>query len=155
MGDAGRISCRYSADRLPAGKKDAAGQRMSLDGEIGPAARLAQIADGCRAAPTVARRELKIAGPLLRGSVEIVVAREARLPSGFDEGFAKRMRLADVGNGERASDPVQRVFAPLLILGTAEIGQDVVEAPAGIAKLPPMIEIRRLAAEIEQTIDRA
>src|SRR5262249_5174576 len=29
------------------------------------------------------------------------------------------------------------------------------EAPAGIAELPPMIEVRRLAADVEQAIDRA
>src|SRR5262249_1940193 len=36
-----------------------------------------------------------------------------------------------------------------------KIGQHILEAPAGIAELAPMIEVRRLAADIEQAIDRA
>ena len=46
------------------------------------------------------------------------------------------------------------IWAALLILGAPEIGQHIVETPANIAELPPMIEVLRLAADIEQTIDR-
>ena len=59
---------------------------------------------------------------------------------------------------ETASGPptaVQRVLAALLVLGAAEVGQHVVEAPAGIAELAPVIEILGLAAQIEQAVDRA
>src|SRR5882724_6220023 len=65
------------------------------------------------------------------------------------------MRLADVGDGERPAYTMQRILAPLLILGAAKVRQDVVEAPAGIAELAPMIEIRGLPAQIKQAVDRA
>src|SRR5262249_54809195 len=42
-----------------------------------------------------------------------------------------------------------------LVLGAAKIGQHILEAPTGIAELAPMIEVGRLAADIEQAIDRA
>ena len=156
VGDAGRIALPiFDADRAPARKQNTARQRIGHDCEIGPPARLPQIADRGRAAPPVARGELEIAGALLGRPVEIVVAREARLLRGFDERLAQRMRLAHVGDRERPADPVQRVLAPLLILGAAEVRQYVVEAPAGIAELPPVIEIRRLAAQVEQAVDRA
>ena len=64
------------------------------------------------------------------------------------------MRLADVGHGERSADAVQVVRAALLVLGLAEIGQHVVEAPAGIAELAPVVEVLRLAAHVEQAVDR-
>src|SRR5262249_495624 len=50
---------------------------------------------------------------------------------------------------------MQRILAALLVLGAAKIGQHILEAPAGIAELPSMIEVRRLAADVEQAIDRA
>src|SRR5262245_30919824 len=50
---------------------------------------------------------------------------------------------------------MQRVLAARLVLGAAEIRQDIREAPAGVAELAPMIEVGRLAADVEQAIDRA
>src|SRR5262249_18831103 len=86
---------------------------------------------------------------------EIIIARKARLLRGCDEGLAQRMRFAHVGNRERPADPMQRILAARLVLGAAEVGQYILEAPAGIAELAPMIEVRRLAADVEQAIDRA
>ena len=145
----------FDPDRAPPLEQDAARQRVGFDDEIGPAARLAQIADRRRPAPAVLRRELEIAGAFLRRPVEIVVARIARLLRGVDERLAQRMRLADIGDRERPADAVQLVLAALLVLGAAEVRQHVVEAPAGIAELPPVIVVRRLAAQIEQAVDRA
>src|SRR5262245_59952689 len=65
------------------------------------------------------------------------------------------MRFAHIGNRERPAHPMQRILAARLVLGAAKIGQHILEAPAGIAELPPMIEVRRLAADVEQAIDRA
>ena len=148
--------CRYST---PTARRPS--NRMRLASALVSTTRLdrrrasPQIADRGRPAPAILRRELEIAGALLRRPVEIVVARIARLLRGVDERLAQRMRLADVGDGERPADAVQRVLAPLLVLGAAEVRQHIVEAPAGIAELPPMIVIRRLAAQIKQAVDRA
>ncbi len=114
-----------------------------------------QIADRGRPAPAVLRGELEIAGALLRRPVEIVVARMAGLLRGLDERLAQRMRLAHIGDRERPADAVQRVLAALLVLGAAKIRQHIVEAPAGVAELPPVIVVRRLAAQIKQAVDRA
>src|SRR5262249_27921 len=50
---------------------------------------------------------------------------------------------------------VQGVLAAPLVLGATKIGQHILKTPAGIAELAPMIEIRRLAANIEKPVDGA
>src|SRR6266566_1580538 len=142
------------ANGAAAQEQDAARERVGDDCEIVPAPRLPQIADRRRPAPAVFRRQLEIAGALLRRAVEIIVARNAGLLRGLDEGFAERMRLADIGNRKWSADTVEVVAAATLIFGAPEIGQHVGKAPAGIAELPPMIVILVLAADIEQTVDR-
>src|SRR5262249_34384904 len=154
--NAGHIAAPvFDADGAASGKEDPARQRVRYDGEIGPAARLAQIADRGRAATPMARGQLEITGAFLAGAVEIVVARKARLLRGRDESLAQRMRFAHIGDRERPAHPMQRILAARLVLGAAEVGQHILEAPAGIAELSPMIEVRRLAADVEQAIDRA
>src|SRR5215472_15537790 len=87
--NAGRIAAAvFDADGAAPRKEDPARQRVRYDGEIGPAARLAQIADRGRAATPMARGQLEITGAFLRGAVEIVVARKARLLRGCDESLA-------------------------------------------------------------------
>ena len=56
------------------------------------------------------------------------------------------MRFADIGDCERSADAVQIVRAALLILGLAEIGQHVVDTPAGIAGLVIDGGVRDVAA---------
>jgi len=103
----------------------------------------------------VARGQLEIAGAFLGGPVEIIVTRKARLLRGRNESLAQRMRFAHIGNRKGPAHPMQRILAACLIFGAAKVGEDILEAPAGIAKLTPMIEVRRLAADVEQPIDRA
>jgi hypothetical protein len=98
---------------------------------------------------------LEVAGAFLGGSVEIIVARKAGLLCGGDKSLAQWMRFAHIGDGERAACPMQRILSPLLVLGAAEVGQHVIEAPAGVAELAPVVEVRRLAPDVEQAIDRA
>ena len=50
---------------------------------------------------------------------------------------------------------VQFVGPALLILGAPEIGQHILERPAGIAELPPVIKILVLTADIKEAVDRA
>src|SRR5689334_20822937 len=64
------------------------------------------------------------------------------------------MAFAYVVDRQRATDAVQLVLAPLLILGAAKIRQHVGEAPARIAELAPVIEIFRLPADVQESIDR-
>ena len=134
-------------------KQNSACQRVGRDRQVGPALRLAKVTDCRRAAAPIARGQLEIARAFLARPVEIVVARKAGLLGRRDERFAQRMRLAHIGDGERSAGAVQRIGAALLILGAPEIRQHILEAPAGIAELPPVIEILRLTADIEQAID--
>ena len=98
---------------------------------------------------------LVIAGAFLHRSVEIVVARIAALHGGFHIGHGERMAVAQIRNPERPAGAVKFVGAALVVLRLAEIGQHVVKAPAGIAELPPVVEVLRLAADIDQAVDRA
>src|SRR6185437_15749378 len=93
-------------------------------------------------------------GALLGRPVEVIVARKAGLSCRLDESFAQRMRFAHIGDRERAAGAVQRICAALLILCAPEVGQHVPEAPAGITELTPVVVILRLAADIEQAVDR-
>src|SRR5262249_45134063 len=65
------------------------------------------------------------------------------------------VRLALVGDAERAAGAMEVVGAALLILGLAEIRQHVLPAPADIAELAPSVEILLLAADIDEAVDRA
>ena len=113
-----------------------------------------EVAHRRAAAPAAARGGLEIARAFLARAVEIVVAREARLLGGCDEGVAQRMRLALIGDGERSARAVEGVGAALLVLSLAEIGQHILIAPTDIAELAPMIEILLLAADIDEAVDQ-
>ncbi len=143
------------ADRTPPGKQDTGRQRLRHHGEVCSRARLPQIADRGGAATPAPRRELEVSGAFLGRTVEVVVAGEARLLRSLDEGLAQRVRLADIGDRERTAGAVQRIGAALLVLGPPEVGQHVLETPAGIAELAPVVVVGGLAADIEKPVDRA
>ena len=50
--------------------------------------------------------------------------------------------------------PRQLVSALLAALGPAEIGQDVAVAPAGRAQRLPAVEVERVAADVDEAVDR-
>src|SRR5262249_58657169 len=64
-------------------------------------------------------------------------------------------RRTGSGAGERPAHTAQRLVAASLVLGATKIGQHILKTPAGIAELAPMIEILRLTADVQETIDRA
>src|SRR6516164_886490 len=66
--------------------------------------------------------------------------------------FVLRPQIADV---QRSPAAVVLIGAALLVLGSPEVGQHVIIRPAGIAQLPPQIEILFLAANVDEAIDRA
>ena len=74
-------------------------------------------------------------------AVEVVVARKAALLGGLDVGERKRMLVARIGHPERAVSAMQVARAAFVVLGFAEVGQHLVEAPADVALLPPLVEI--------------
>src|SRR5215469_2113694 len=139
--------------RSPPDECDFFGERIGDDAQIGAAHCRSQIPDRGRAAPAVARRRLVIADAVLMGAVKIVVARKPRLRRTGDERFADRM-LRHIRHAEWAARAVETVGATHLVLRAPEIGQYVVERPAGIAELAPMVEILGLATDIDHAVDR-
>ncbi len=53
------------------------------------------------------------------------------------------------------SGAVHVIAARVVILGLEEIGQHVVPAPPGVAKLPPVVIVRRLPAHVDHAVDGA
>src|SRR5216684_8694736 len=142
------------ASRASYFEDDLLGQRLRDDPQIGALHRRAQITDGGRAAPALARGRLMVADTFLARAIEIVIAWETQLHRALDEGLADRVPIGNIGDAERPIGPVERVGTPCLVLGTLEIGQHVLERPPGVAELTPMIEILGLAADIDHTVDR-
>ena len=112
-----------------------------------------EIGGGGGAAQAIAGGDLIPAGALLLMAVEIGVFREAQLLGRGDEGGGDGVVVAHIGDAERAALAVQVIGATLIILGGAEMRQDIGEAPADAAQLPPMIVIGGLAADIDQAVD--
>ena len=148
------VLAERDAGRAPPVKDDFFGQRVGEHAQIGAVHRRTQIADRGRAALAVAGRRLVIADAVLPGAVEIVVARKAETHRGVDERLADRVLVGDVGDAERAASPVECVGAARLMFGALEIRQHVVERPAAVAELAPMVEILGLAADIDHAVDR-
>src|SRR5215469_8752135 len=73
------VSAECHAGGPPSLEQDFLSHGPGYDAQIGPLHGRTQIADGARAALAVACRRLVIAGPVLAGAVEIVVARKAEL----------------------------------------------------------------------------
>ena len=122
--------------------------------QVGARPRRFQVGARGAAAPALPGGELVVADTLLGGTVEVLVAGQAGLLGGGDVGLAQLVAMT-VGNAERAVRAVPLVGAALLTLGTPEVRQDVVVAPALVAELSPMVEILALAADVDQAVDRA
>src|SRR6185312_6249952 len=102
----------------------------------------------------VARRGLLVPDAFLPLAIEVFVMRETELHGGIHESVANRMFVAGIGHGQRSVGTVPVVLPAGLMLGTLEVRQYVGGRPAGIAELPPMIEVFVLAADVDHTIDR-
>jgi hypothetical protein len=125
------------------------------DGQVGTSPGRSQIGHGGTDAKPAPRGGLVVAGALLGRAVEVVVARMSRLLRRRDEGVAERMGFGLVRDGQGAALAVEGVGPARLVLGLAEVGQDVVMGPADIAQLAPVVEVLLLTADIDQTVDRA
>ena len=97
--------------------------------------------------------DLEIAGALVVALIEV-----GDLPNAdFDSCLAHRVE--DRPGDARALDPpfaarpMQLARAPVMVLLAEEIGQHVVPAPAGKAKLAPAVIVGRLAAHIDHGVD--
>src|SRR3954469_9723088 len=147
------MPAKCHADGAAAFEQNLLGQGPGDDIEIGALHCRAEIADRSRAAPSVACRRLVVADPVLAGAVEIVIAGKAEPRRRRDKSLTDRV-LRDIRHAERSVGAVEPVGAAYLVLRASEIRQHIVERPAGITELAPVVEIFGLAADIDHAVDR-
>jgi hypothetical protein len=92
---------------------------------------------------------------VLVGPVEVLVARQPRRHRRLQPRPAQRMLIALVLHPQRPPGAVIAGVAPLLILGPAEVGQQVDVAPAGAAvAVAPGVVVDPVAANVGHAVDR-
>ena len=129
--------------------------RAGDDAQVGPAPGGTKVA--YRGAPpaTVAGGELEVARAFLPRPVDVVVAGNSDFFRAGDERVAHVAPHPHVADRLRTAGAVPLACPPLLVLGLDEVRQDVLERPAGVAELAPVVEVPGLAADVEQSVDRA
>lgn len=124
--------------------------------EIRPAGRGRQIGPRRAAVRVVQKRCREIAAAVDLAAVQVRVEGDARLLAGVDEHPGKRRAVGLFGDHEGAGVTMQvSVARRLPVFGLAEIGQDIVSAPARRANLLPCVVIRAVPAQIDHVVDRA
>ena len=89
-----------------------------------------------------------------RQIIDVLTELQADLLPGLDRGLAQ-LRLVRGARGEqRPALAVHGVGLALPVLRLLEDRLDIVPRPAAVAELAPMVEILRLATDIDQAIDR-
>src|SRR5260370_21688241 len=116
------------ADRTAAFEQKLLGQGLGNDMEIGALHCRAKIADGGRAALSVACRRLVVADPVLACAVEIVIAGKAEPGRRRDKSLTDRV-LRDIRHAERSVGAVESIGTAHLVLRAPEI-EHIVERPA-------------------------
>ncbi len=144
----------FDTDGALALEQHAPGKRFQGHHQVRAPHHRVQIAHGGGVALAVADGDLEPGDAFLLGAVDVLGGGDAGLDAGVIHGFGQGMLLGDVRDGDRPALGVELVLVPLLMLGLAEIGQHVGGAPALAAHLPPAVVIGRLAADIEQAVDR-
>ncbi|MND87725.1 hypothetical protein D3C80_797330 [compost metagenome] len=142
-------------DRALTTHQHLAGLGVSLNDQVLAGPIRLQIGLGRRATPAVASCQLKVTCALLAGAIEIGIARNADFLGTTDEGIDQLVGLAQIRDMQGATAAVIGAFAALVAFHLLEIGQHVTPAPALVALLFPGIVVLGLAADIDQSIDRA
>src|SRR5712691_7721986 len=136
---------------------DAVYLRFDDDLKVGPLQRWPQIgargAGAATATPCLLAPADAVAGTG-RQVVDVLAVFEADLLTSLDYRCAKR-RPVHLRGKERTAPAANLGLAALPVLGLFKEGQDLVPAPAAIAKLGPVVEILGLTADINQPVDRA
>ncbi len=142
------------ADRALALPQDMGGERVRFHAEIGPRHRRLEI--GIGRAPAAAAMDGHVHAPkafLLR-AVDVVGQRIARLLRRIEKGGVERVLQPAITGVESALGAAIGITALVARLGATEIGEDLGKAPAARALFLPAFEIHRIAANIDQSVDR-
>jgi hypothetical protein len=112
-------------DRSVTGEEDPQRERAGDHVQVLPSGRRMQVRVRRAAAQAVALGELKAADALLASAVEVGIAFVPGLLGGLEHRVDERVQGPAVGHSQRSADPMVRVLATLVVLGTLEVGQDV------------------------------
>src|SRR5579864_1334871 len=123
--------------------------------DIAPSHNRAQEGMGCAVPASILLGYLVEPEPLLRGAVEIRIARKTSLLRRIHKGVRHRIQTAKIGYIQGASRGVVFRGAALLILRFLEIRQNVGKAPARVSQVMPGVIIAVIASDIDHGIDRA
>ena len=143
------------ADRAPVFEQDAGGLRRDAQVDAAAPDRRMQKRSGATDPPTFENIALEIARALLARAVVVRVARNAEFTRSGDKGFAQRRGPVRIGDRQRTAAAAQAIVARAdPAFRTHEVRQHVGVAPALVAGRRPVIEIIRLAAAVDQPVER-
>src|SRR5262249_10874941 len=134
---------------------DSRDMRLGFDPKVGAMASRLQVRSRGAATPAASSRQMVVAHALLPGAVEIVVARNPEFHRGGDDRFDQLVLARDDRAPERTVMAMVVGITVLGVLEVLEVRQDLGVAPPGIALGGPLIVVLRLAADGDETIDRA
>ncbi|MNZ99615.1 hypothetical protein D3C78_1189480 [compost metagenome] len=114
-----------------------------------------EIPLGSTAAAAITLGHLVEAAAFLLFAVEVVIERNAGLLRRANERPAQLVDRNQVGHSQRPARAMVLVGQPVVVLGPAEIRQDVAEGPARATFLVlPGVVVGRIAAGIDHRVDR-
>ena len=129
--------------------------RLGLHEEVGPPPCRTQEALGRGPAHAGFLGHLEVAAAFIGAPVEIIDFGNAALGRRLAEDVENFPIDPGRLDPPLAAGAVELVLALPVILGSLEVGQDVVPAPAGIAELAPVIVVARLPAHVDHAVDRS
>src|SRR6516164_10117576 len=147
----------FDRDSAAAVKEDAVYLRLDDHLKIGALLRRPQIGARGAGPPATAARLLTPADAVAGSGwqiVDVLAVFEPDLFASLDYCRAEG-RPVHLRGKERTRPAANLALAALPVLGPFEERQDLVPAPAAVAQLRPMVEILRLAPDVDQPVDRA
>jgi len=143
------------ADGLAAFDDDLRDQGVGEHREVRPGHVGVQVRGGGRAPPAVSLGPLVPADAVLARPVEVVVGHRSLLLRRGDERRAGGGLVPRVGDAQRAAGAVIGRRTARVILGPAEVGHQVLIAPADAAVLvPPAFEVVAAAPDVDHRVHR-
>src|SRR6185369_2924049 len=144
------------ADRAAVLDKDAGDMGAGFDDEVRPLSHRNEKRGRGVASPAALQRQLVAAEAVASRAVEVGGRRMAGLGAGGEPRLAVRMVVAKIGDAELAVSAVPLALAAIVALRSLEERQHLAVAPAARAvHARPVVEVGRLAADVEQAVDDA
>ncbi len=138
----------------PALEKYARRKRMRQHLEVGALHGGAQVGARGAAAPAPLHGHVHAAEAFLLKTVDVRRPRIARLAGGAEPCRMQRIVQASIGRVQLAAAAAVLVAALRALLGALEVGQHIAVRPARGALGRPALEILRIAADVDQPVDR-